>query len=123
MPSRSQVFPPMVSGVTIFLIGAALIGSGFQDWGGAFRAYVRSFSKPTADSNIYRAHAHVSNCAAYRCVECCAGGAYCAQYVNGLPAEALGSCVLTAFCLKGGFPSVQAQGLISRPTAFRMLVH
>jgi xanthine/uracil permease len=41
----------MVSGVTIFLIGAALIGSGFQDWG---------------------------------------GGAYCAEYVNGLPAEALG---------------------------------
>ncbi|KAK9795575.1 hypothetical protein WJX73_005235 [Symbiochloris irregularis] len=44
-----RIFPPLVPGVTIFLIGAALIGTGFQNWG---------------------------------------GGAYCAEYANGLPAEA-----------------------------------
>eukprot|EP00884_Botryococcus_braunii_P021003 jgi/Botrbrau1/7587/Bobra.0159s0036.1 len=36
MPAKliRRLFPPMVSGVTIFLIGAALIKSGFQAWGG-----------------------------------------------------------------------------------------
>ena len=30
----AQIFPPLVSGVTITLIGAALIGTGMQYWGG-----------------------------------------------------------------------------------------
>lgn len=36
MPPRAvrRVFPPMISGVTIFLIGAALIETGMQYWGG-----------------------------------------------------------------------------------------
>lgn len=29
-----KVFPPIVTGVTVFLIGAALIGTGFKYWGG-----------------------------------------------------------------------------------------
>lgn len=36
MPPKAirRVFPPMVSGVTIILIGVALITAGFEDWGG-----------------------------------------------------------------------------------------
>lgn len=36
LPPRAvrRIFPPMVTGVTIFLIGAALIGTGMQYWGG-----------------------------------------------------------------------------------------
>jgi uracil-xanthine permease len=36
MPPRAvrRVFPPMVTGITIFLIGAALIGTGMKYWGG-----------------------------------------------------------------------------------------
>lgn len=31
-----KIFPPLVTGVTVLLIGASLIGaSGFLDWGGA----------------------------------------------------------------------------------------
>ena len=30
-----RVFPPVVTGVTIFLIGASLITAGIQNWGGA----------------------------------------------------------------------------------------
>lgn len=29
-----KVFPPIVTGVTVFLIGAALVGTGFKYWGG-----------------------------------------------------------------------------------------
>ncbi|CAN0040349.1 unnamed protein product, partial [Laminaria digitata] len=29
-----KVFPPIVTGVTVFLIGAALVGTGFKFWGG-----------------------------------------------------------------------------------------
>ncbi len=28
------MFPPIVTGVTVFLIGAALVGTGFKYWGG-----------------------------------------------------------------------------------------
>ena len=36
MPPRmlKRVFPPVVTGVTIFLIGASLITAGIQNWGG-----------------------------------------------------------------------------------------
>lgn len=36
LPARAvrRIFPPMITGVTIFLIGAALIGTGLKYWGG-----------------------------------------------------------------------------------------
>ena len=47
------VFPPYISGITILLIGAALIGSGVNNWGGgAFCANNPGFGCGVGDSNL-----------------------------------------------------------------------
>ena len=53
-----QVFPPLVSGVTIFLIGAALIGSGFQDWGGASARLASIVPAQQYDTSQVALHTH-----------------------------------------------------------------
>ncbi|KAG1674138.1 hypothetical protein FOA52_015769 [Chlamydomonas sp. UWO 241] len=42
-----KIFPPWISGLTIFLIGAALIKSGMQSWGGG--AFCATTGKPCTD--------------------------------------------------------------------------
>ena len=89
-----QVFPPLVSGVTIFLIGAALIGSGFQDWGGAPLTSVHDTASD--DDCLTRPMCIiVSPMRALPWEVRHAGGAFCAEYINGLPAEALGCAALS----------------------------
>ena len=54
----AQVFPPLVSGVTIVLIGAALIGTGFQYWGGG--AYCAQYTGGLPATPLGCAHCFAS---------------------------------------------------------------
>jgi len=48
-----KIFPPWISGLTIFLIGASLIGSGVKAWGGGtFCAENPTFGCGVGDSNL-----------------------------------------------------------------------
>mmetsp|Transcript_39251 Transcript_39251/g.111119 ORF Transcript_39251/g.111119 Transcript_39251/m.111119 type:complete len:590 (-) Transcript_39251:291-2060(-) len=55
IPTRilRSIFPPYISGLTIFLIGASLIGSGVRDWGGGtFCQQNPGFSCSVGDSRL-----------------------------------------------------------------------